>query len=608
MARRPFDPAAHGWKKIEYRQGDVLDRGSVEALVDGRRRRRAPRVHHHRASATAARDINLEGSRNVFEAARRRGRKRLVYASSVAAYGFHDDDRAAHRGRSRRAATTRYPYSHHKAEVEALLDDVLDDADDRRLRLPAVHRRRAGGAAARQPDPLRPLGEKLPGRRARAVRRGAGAQAGAAGSGRPVPARPPRRRRDRAARRRARPRRRRASTTSPATATIDVQRPRRRARLVLGADARAGGRRDRRGRRPAAVPARRGAWIETVRRPTLMDTAEGAQGAALAPEARRARRRCDDGRAASTAARTAARRRTGSCTSSADLHRHAEAPARLADDVVLAVALLVVLADEDDDAVGLERGQRVLEREQRLALAGLARVRAPSALSASAVGRAASSASAIASSESDIQNATGDSLTAGETTSTLASSSSSPSSAPRTSSASTGSVASTSRFIPSRSTPIVTGEPRCTACPWAVGSRQWRGSSPGVVLPVACALSAATATNAGATTLVEGDLGSSAGRAGPRSPGRADRQQPRRRGPSSSQAPRGQGRADQPSHPHDARLGQAPAGDDEVSARALRDHGDRHRDGRHPDAGHHPAAADHAVTRSSRPAASSCAW
>ena len=26
MARRPFDAAAHGWKRTEYRRGDVLDR------------------------------------------------------------------------------------------------------------------------------------------------------------------------------------------------------------------------------------------------------------------------------------------------------------------------------------------------------------------------------------------------------------------------------------------------------------------------------------------------------------------------------------------------------------------------------------------------------
>ena len=38
------------------------------------------------------RRVNLEGSRNVFEAAIEAGVKRLVYASSVAAYGFHADN------------------------------------------------------------------------------------------------------------------------------------------------------------------------------------------------------------------------------------------------------------------------------------------------------------------------------------------------------------------------------------------------------------------------------------------------------------------------------------------------------------------------------------
>ncbi len=33
MARRPFDPSEHGWKRTEYRQGDILDRSSVDDLV-----------------------------------------------------------------------------------------------------------------------------------------------------------------------------------------------------------------------------------------------------------------------------------------------------------------------------------------------------------------------------------------------------------------------------------------------------------------------------------------------------------------------------------------------------------------------------------------------
>ena len=35
MARRPFDPSEHGWKKVFYRRGDVLDREAVDALVSG---------------------------------------------------------------------------------------------------------------------------------------------------------------------------------------------------------------------------------------------------------------------------------------------------------------------------------------------------------------------------------------------------------------------------------------------------------------------------------------------------------------------------------------------------------------------------------------------
>ena len=91
MARRPFDPAEHGWKRTEYRRGDVLDRDSVDQLVAG-----ADVVVHLAfiifGSHEETRRINLEGSRNVFEAAVAAGARRLVYTSSVAAYGFHDDN------------------------------------------------------------------------------------------------------------------------------------------------------------------------------------------------------------------------------------------------------------------------------------------------------------------------------------------------------------------------------------------------------------------------------------------------------------------------------------------------------------------------------------
>src|SRR3954447_23063181 len=84
MARRPFDPAVEGWGKVEYRRGDILDRGALAALFDG------VDVAVHLAFAIfgereQTRRINLEGSRNVFEAAIGAGVERIVYASSVAA-------------------------------------------------------------------------------------------------------------------------------------------------------------------------------------------------------------------------------------------------------------------------------------------------------------------------------------------------------------------------------------------------------------------------------------------------------------------------------------------------------------------------------------------
>jgi UDP-glucose 4-epimerase len=127
MARRPFDPAAHGWKKTEYVQGDVLDRASVERLCTG-----ADVVVHLAfiivAGSHESEHINLEGSRNVFESAVAAGVQRLVYTSSVAAYGFPDLHRMIVED-DPPMGNPNMPYSHHKAQVEALLSDVLDHSE-----------------------------------------------------------------------------------------------------------------------------------------------------------------------------------------------------------------------------------------------------------------------------------------------------------------------------------------------------------------------------------------------------------------------------------------------------------------------------------------------
>jgi UDP-glucose 4-epimerase len=124
MARRPFDPASRGWKKVAYRRGDVLNRRRVAALVEG-----ADVVVHLAfmimGGARESRRVNLSGSRNVFEAAVAAGVKRIVYASSVAAYGFHADNPQPLTEDVPARGTAAHYYSAQKAEVEELLADTL---------------------------------------------------------------------------------------------------------------------------------------------------------------------------------------------------------------------------------------------------------------------------------------------------------------------------------------------------------------------------------------------------------------------------------------------------------------------------------------------------
>lgn len=124
MARRPFAPDEHGLRKTEYREGDIRDVGSVRDLVKG-----ADAVVHLAFALLSAgestRDLNVEGSRRVFEAAAKAGVERICYASSVAAYGFHDDNPTWLTEDVPTRGTPEHFYSAQKAEVEQVLEEVL---------------------------------------------------------------------------------------------------------------------------------------------------------------------------------------------------------------------------------------------------------------------------------------------------------------------------------------------------------------------------------------------------------------------------------------------------------------------------------------------------
>jgi nucleoside-diphosphate-sugar epimerase len=162
MARGPFDARGAGLKKLTYVRGDVLDRAAVAELVSD-----ADVVVHLAfmimGGAEESREVNLDGSRNVFEATVQAGAKRLVYASSVAAYGFHrDNPQPLTEDVPARGSDSHY-YSAQKAEVESLLSETIArGATDAYVLRPCIV---AGPNAPLLIDslPYTQLSERLPG-------------------------------------------------------------------------------------------------------------------------------------------------------------------------------------------------------------------------------------------------------------------------------------------------------------------------------------------------------------------------------------------------------------------------------------------------------------
>ena len=122
IARRPFDPAAHGWTKMTYRRGDVRDAAALRGAFAG-----ADVVVHlaflisGAASGATIRAVNVEGTLNAFRAAAQAGARRFVYASSVAAYGFHRDNPVGMTEEWPARPAARLFYAREKAELEQLL-------------------------------------------------------------------------------------------------------------------------------------------------------------------------------------------------------------------------------------------------------------------------------------------------------------------------------------------------------------------------------------------------------------------------------------------------------------------------------------------------------
>lgn len=127
MARRPFEPSSRGWTKTTYRQGDITDRDAVDALVAD-----ADVVVHLAFIIMGSREesarVNLAGTRNVFEACAAGSADahpgRLVYSSSVAAYGYHADNPVPLTEDVPPRGSPEHYYSAQKAACEAALAEI----------------------------------------------------------------------------------------------------------------------------------------------------------------------------------------------------------------------------------------------------------------------------------------------------------------------------------------------------------------------------------------------------------------------------------------------------------------------------------------------------
>lgn len=124
IARRPFDPTEHGWTKMRYRQGDVREPAALDEAFRG-----ADVVVHLAFLITGAapratiRAVNVDGTLNAFRAAAEAGVTRFVYASSVAAYGFHPDNPIGMTEQWPTRPDGRLFYAAEKADLECLLGD-----------------------------------------------------------------------------------------------------------------------------------------------------------------------------------------------------------------------------------------------------------------------------------------------------------------------------------------------------------------------------------------------------------------------------------------------------------------------------------------------------
>ena len=166
MARRPFDPAAHGLDQNRVPAGRHPRPRRRRRAGRRRRHRRPPRLHHH-GFARGERPGQPGGNpQRVRGDGGGPAPRRLVYTSSVAAYGYHSDNPVPITEDVPTRGSPEHYYSEQKAACEAALTEIT-----------AAHRSkcsscgRASSRGRRRPRSPRPCrGTSFPARFARCRR------------------------------------------------------------------------------------------------------------------------------------------------------------------------------------------------------------------------------------------------------------------------------------------------------------------------------------------------------------------------------------------------------------------------------------------------------
>jgi nucleoside-diphosphate-sugar epimerase len=118
---------ATGSTKLEFHQMDVRDARlakmfpGVDTLVH------LAFVADPMRDEERMREVNVDGTRNVLEAAGATGVGKLVYTSSAMVYGAHPDNDFPLRESSPLRANPEYPYAWHKLETERMIDAFRED-------------------------------------------------------------------------------------------------------------------------------------------------------------------------------------------------------------------------------------------------------------------------------------------------------------------------------------------------------------------------------------------------------------------------------------------------------------------------------------------------